>query len=80
MDKPVVDQTGLRDRYDFDLKWTPNESQNYCPVDLAHSPSDPTAPPDFYTAIQDQLGLKLVPTRASVQVMVIDHLEGPTES
>jgi len=80
MDKPVVDQTGLHERYDFDLKWTPDESQSYCPVDLAHSSNDPEAPPGLYTAIQEQLGLKLVPVKASVQVMVIDHIEAPSEN
>lgn len=80
MDKPVVDQTGLHDRYDFDLKWTPDETQSYCPVDPAHSRDDPKAPPGLYTAIQEQIGLKLVPTKAPVQVMVIDHVEAPSEN
>ena len=80
MDKPVVDQTGLHDRYDFDLKWTPDESQSYCPVDPAHSREDPNAPPGLYTAIQEQIGLKLVPTKAPVQVMVVDHVEMPSEN
>ena len=80
MDKPVVDQTGLHERYDFDLKWTPDESQSYCRVDPAHSSNDPEAPPGLYTAIQEQIGLKLVPTKASVQVMVIDHIEAPSEN
>jgi uncharacterized protein (TIGR03435 family) len=80
MDKPVVDQTGLHDRYDFDLKWTPDESQSYCPGDPMHSRDDPNAPPGLYTAIQEQIGLKLVTTKAPVQVMVIDHLETPSEN
>lgn len=80
LDKPVVDQTGLHGRYDFDLRWTPNESQSYCPVDPAGSTYDPSAPPDLDTAIQNQIGLKLVPTKASVQMMVIDHLERPSEN
>jgi uncharacterized protein (TIGR03435 family) len=78
MDKPVVDQTGLHDRYDFNLKWTPDESQTYCPVDPAHSRDDPNALPGLYTAIQEQIGLKLVAAKASVQVMVIDHVETPS--
>jgi uncharacterized protein (TIGR03435 family) len=80
MDKPVVDQTGLHDRYDFDLKWTPDELQSYCPVDPAHSRDDPNASPGLYTAIQEQIGLKLVTTKAPVQVMVIDHVETPSEN
>lgn len=80
LDKPAVDQTGLQDRYDFDLKWTPDDSQSYCPSDSARSHDDPNAPPGLYTAIQEQLGLKIVPTRASVKVMVIDHIERPSEN
>lgn len=80
LDKPVVDQTGLHDRYDFDLKWTPDDSTTSCPVSPAGSRDDPNAPPGLFTAIQEQLGLKIVPTRAPVQVMVIDHIEAPTEN
>jgi uncharacterized protein (TIGR03435 family) len=80
MNNPVVDQTGLHDRYDFDLKWTPDELQSYCPSDAARSRDDPNAPPDLYTAIQEQLGLKLVRTKAAMRVMVIDHVETPSEN
>ena len=83
MDKPVVDQTGLHDRYDFDLKWTPDELQSYCPSDPARSRDDPNAPnasPGLYTAIQEQLGLKLIATKASIEVMVVDHVETPSEN
>jgi uncharacterized protein (TIGR03435 family) len=80
MDKPVVDQTGLHDRYDFDLKWTPDESQSYCPSDAVRSREDPNAPPGLYTAIQEQLGLRLISTKARIQVMVIDHVDRPSEN
>jgi uncharacterized protein (TIGR03435 family) len=80
MDRPVVDQTGLSGRYDFKLRWTPDDSQSYCPSDPMRSRDDPTAPPGLYTAIQEQLGLKLAPTKAPIQVMVIDHLETPSEN
>jgi uncharacterized protein (TIGR03435 family) len=80
MDRPVVDQTGLHDRYDFDLKWTPDESQSYCPSDPARTRDDPNAPPGLYTAMQEQLGLKLIRTKAVIQVMVIDHVEAPSEN
>jgi uncharacterized protein (TIGR03435 family) len=80
LDKPVVDQTGLSDRYDFHLKWTSDESQTYCPVEPAGSHDDPDAPPGIYTAFQEQLGLKLVPTKAPFQVMVIDDIEAPSEN
>jgi len=80
MDRPVVDQTGLHNRYDFDLKWTPDESQSYCPSDPARSRDDPNAAPDLYTAIQEQLGLRLIRTKAPIQAMVIDHVETPSEN
>lgn len=80
LDRPVVDQTGLKNRYDFDLKWTPDDSQRYCPPESADSHGDPNAPPGIYTAIQEQLGLKIVATKAPAQVMVIDHIETPSEN
>jgi uncharacterized protein (TIGR03435 family) len=80
LDKPTVDQTGLKDRYDFDLKWASDDSQTYCPAAPERSRDDPSAPPSLYTAIQEQLGLKLVSTKAPVQVLVIDHVEKPSEN
>jgi uncharacterized protein (TIGR03435 family) len=70
LNRPVVDQTGLTGRFDLRLTWTPDESQS------ATESAD--APPDLFTAIQEQLGLKLVSTKAPVDVLVIDHVEGPS--
>jgi len=78
LDKPVVDQTGLNGRYDFDLKWALDDAQTYCPSDPTSSRNNPNAPPDLYTAAQEQLGLKLVSTRAPAKVFVIDHIENPS--
>jgi uncharacterized protein (TIGR03435 family) len=80
MDKPVVDQTGLTERYDFNLNWTPDQSQfaslgAHIPTP---NPDDPNALPSLYTALQEQLGLKMEATRAKVDVMVIDHIDKPS--
>jgi uncharacterized protein (TIGR03435 family) len=80
LDRPVVDQTELKGRYDFDLKWTPDDLQSYCAPSPSRSHDDPNASPDLYTAIQEQLGLKIVATKAPVSVMVIDHIETPSEN
>jgi uncharacterized protein (TIGR03435 family) len=69
LDRPVVDQTGLRDRYDFVLRWTPEGST---------AGNDPSAPPDIYTAIREQLGLKLNAAKAPVDVLVIDRVKEPS--
>jgi uncharacterized protein (TIGR03435 family) len=82
MDRPVVDQTGLTDRYDFQLKWTPDESQfgqfrSTGPT--MPPPTDaPNAPPTLYTAIKEQLGLKMGPGKVPDDVIVIDHVEKPS--
>jgi uncharacterized protein (TIGR03435 family) len=80
MDKPVVDQTGLTARYDFTLKWTPDQSQFAAMGAKIPPPNidDPNAPPSLYTALQEQLGLKLEATKAKADVMVIDHLDKPS--
>jgi uncharacterized protein (TIGR03435 family) len=74
LDRPVVDQTGLAGRYDFDLDWAPDETQFGGEVPVA--PADAQAPP-FFTAIQQQLGLRLEAMRGNVDALVIDHAEPP---
>ena len=69
LDRPAVDQTGLTGRYDFQLKWTADESR---------APTDGTAPPGLFTAIQQQIGLKLEPAKAPVDLLIIDAVERPS--
>jgi uncharacterized protein (TIGR03435 family) len=80
-DRPVVDQTGIKGRYDIRLKWTADDSQfaQFGGSGFhAPPPSDAAdAPPNLYTAIQEQLGLKIEATKAPDDVMVIDHVEKP---
>jgi uncharacterized protein (TIGR03435 family) len=78
MDRPVVDQTGLTDRYDFQLKWTPDDSQFTQFPTVPPKNDNPDAPPNLYTAIQQQLGLKIEPAKAPDAVLVIDHVEKPS--
>ncbi len=85
MDRPVVDQTGLTARFDFHLKWTPDESQfeqfrgTNGPIQPPAG-DNPNAPPSLYTAVQEQLGLKFSATKAMDDVIVIDHVEKPSEN
>ena len=83
MDKPVVDQTGLSGSYDFQLKWTPDESQfnQFRGTGAVVPPptDDPNAPPSLYKAIQEQLGLRLRTANLSHDVIVIDSVEKPSE-
>jgi uncharacterized protein (TIGR03435 family) len=74
LDKPTVDQTGLTGKYDFDLKFAQDESQYG--GQLPKAPDDAQSPP-LFTAVQEQLGLKLVPTRGMVSAMVVDDAERP---
>jgi uncharacterized protein (TIGR03435 family) len=81
MDRPVIDQTGLAGRYDFALNWTPDDSQFGGMAAKLPPPTDNTnPPPNLYTAIQEQIGLKLDATKAPTDVMVIDHVEKPSEN
>jgi uncharacterized protein (TIGR03435 family) len=81
LDRPVVDRTGLPGKYDFTLTWTPDESQFAgVGVRVPPPPDDPNAPPGLFTAIQEQLGLRLESTKAPVEVLVIDRAERPSEN
>lgn len=68
VDRPVVDRTGLKDKYDFKLEWTSNPEVS----------TDPSASPGFLTAVQEQAGLKVEPTKAEVDVLAITHVEQPS--
>jgi 4-hydroxy-tetrahydrodipicolinate reductase len=67
----VVDNTGLHGRYDYTLQWSRDDVSPPAP----HSDS---SGPSIYTSLQEQLGLKLVKTKAPIEVIVIDHLEKPS--
>jgi len=79
LDRPVVDQTGLTGRWDFTLNWTPDDSQFVGMGIKVPPPSDkPDAPPGLFTAVQEQLGLKLDSIKAPVDVLVVDRVEKPS--
>lgn len=79
LDRPVVDQTSLQGKWDFILKWTPDESQFSGMGVKVPPPSDAAdAPPPLFTAIQEQIGLKLEAGKAPVPVLVLDHVEQPS--
>lgn len=65
VDRPVVDRTNLTGRYAFTLKWSPD-------------PFAGAGAPSIFTAVQEQLGLRLEPSTESLDAVVIDHVEPPT--
>jgi uncharacterized protein (TIGR03435 family) len=75
LDRPVVDKTGLTGRYDFDLEWAPDDSQ--FGGDVKPASADAPSPP-FFTAVQQQLGLRLVAAKGPVDALVVDNAEHPT--
>jgi uncharacterized protein (TIGR03435 family) len=75
LDRPVVDKTGLQGKFDFDLQWAPDETQFGGEVPVA--PSDAPAPP-LFSAMQDQLGLKLTATRGPIEAFVVDKADRPS--
>jgi uncharacterized protein (TIGR03435 family) len=79
LDRPVVDDTGLKGSYNFVLNWTPGETEP------APSTGDNATPADgsglsIFTALQEQLGLKLESKKGPLEVLVIDHVERPSEN
>jgi uncharacterized protein (TIGR03435 family) len=67
--RDVADKTGLTGNYDIDLRWTPDDKQG-----------TPDAGPTLFTALEEQLGLRLEPAKGPVDVFVIDHVEKPSEN
>jgi uncharacterized protein (TIGR03435 family) len=67
LDRIVVDQTGLTGRYDFSLEWAPDETAD-------------SSAPGLIAALRDQLGLRIEPRKAAVEVLVIDSISKPSEN
>jgi len=84
--RSVVDNTGLTGNYDYNLHWTPDESLmprggpgDGGPHLQADAPIDPNGP-TLFTALEEQLGLKLESQKGKVDVIVIDHIDPPSEN
>jgi uncharacterized protein (TIGR03435 family) len=75
MDRPVVDHTGLVGKFDFALKWMPDQSQFGGKFPVTENAD---APPGIFTAVQEQLGLRLSAEKTAVDVMVIDRVAQPS--
>lgn len=68
--RTVADKTGLTGKYDLDMTWSPDD----------RSTPDPDAGPSIFTALQEQLGLKLRSAKGPVEILVVDHVEMPSEN
>ena len=83
--RSVVDKTGLTGIYDFSLNWTPDQGSMPMPGPGAGGPPRGDAPvdpngPSLFTALEEQLGLKLESQKGTVDVIVIDHIDLPSEN
>ena len=76
IDRPVVDKTSLPGFYDFTFEWTPEGPK----IGGASDGGPAVEGPSLFTALREQLGLRLEPQKAPVQVMAIDHIERPSEN
>ncbi len=79
--RTVIDRTGLKGQYDIKFEWTPEDGPGHGPGDGPESapPSDTTGP-SLFTALQEQLGLKLESSKGPVEIIVIDRAEKPSEN
>jgi uncharacterized protein (TIGR03435 family) len=80
VDRPVLDQTSVQGSFKCELQWTPDDNQFPSPAQTDKAAAVDSGP-SIFTAVQEQLGLKLVPQKAPVEILVIDHVERiPTEN
>jgi uncharacterized protein (TIGR03435 family) len=76
--RKVIDETGLKGEYNFDLVWTPEDELQAPAADIADAGLKDSAQPSIFTAVQEQLGLRLEASKAPVDVLTIDRIEQPT--
>jgi uncharacterized protein (TIGR03435 family) len=74
-DRTVIDRTGLSGKYDLQLKWTVDRAAGAADNGLAGEEI-----PGLFTALQEQLGLRLQPAKGPVETLVVDHVERPSEN
>ena len=72
IDRPIVDRTSLKEKVDLTLEFAP-------PWPGFEAVTGPAAPPSLSTALKEQLGLRLEPRIGPVDVLVIDHVEQPSD-
>jgi uncharacterized protein (TIGR03435 family) len=75
LDRPVIDQTGIKDPVDFSLEFTP---EAFLPMDPGADADTPVI--SFQQALENQLGLMLTPAKAPVDILVVDHVERPIDN
>lgn len=80
--RPVIDHTDLKGLYDFKLQWTPDSAQGAVSLSATEPPQPPAdiSGPSIFTAMQEQLGLKLQPAKGPAEVLIIDSIQMPTEN
>jgi uncharacterized protein (TIGR03435 family) len=79
--RTIVDKTGLTANYDISVEWAPDEAQMaMLPPDAPRPPASDGAGPSIFTALQEQLGLKLESQKGPVEVFVIERAEKPSEN
>ena len=76
LDRPIVDRTGLTGGFDLHLKWAVDAPEGATGPVASDDPSGPS----IFTALKEQLGLKLESARGPVEILVIDHVEKPSEN
>ena len=78
--RPVEDRTGLTGNFDIDLDWTPDRPLPPPPADAPALPQVDANGAGLFTALQEQLGLKVESAKNSIAILVVDHAEDPTEN
>jgi uncharacterized protein (TIGR03435 family) len=79
LDRPVIDKTGIAGRFDLVLEYAPDDATPG-PNRADAGPDNPTGGTSIFTALQEQLGLKLEPAKGSREFLIIDHVERPSEN
>ena len=78
LDRLVIDRTHLGGRFDIQLNWTPDVGETGLDPGGNPLPQADAGGPSLFTAIQEQLGLRLEPTKAAVELVIVERVEKPS--